>query len=120
MGVPTRGCSDPSCGEAVFLLAAARRLAANGADPSTTMELLHGVDLHDASLGHSRRLLNAEGFDATLHVGDFFAQPTLAQLGGQLPWMDAVVGNSPFVRYHEHKVLSPRPRGSGSGFRATT
>lgn len=94
---------DPTCGEAVFLLAAARQLAVNGASPSKTGDLLYGVDLHEASLEQSRALLNAEGFDASLHVGDFFAQPTPAQLGGTLPWMDAVVGNPPFVRYHEHK-----------------
>lgn len=94
---------DPTCGEAVFLLAAARRLAANGASPETTRDLLHGVDLHEASLEHSRGLLNAEGFDANLVTGDFFAQPTPAQLGGAVPWMDAVVGNPPFVRYHEHR-----------------
>lgn len=94
---------DPTCGEAVFLLAAARRLAASGADPAATGPLLHGVDLHAASLDHSRELLRAEGFEATLHEGDFFAQPTPAQIGGSLPWMDAVVGNPPFVRYHEHR-----------------
>src|SRR5689334_11841975 len=64
---------DPTCGEAVFLLAAARRLAANGAVPEATGALLHGVDLHDASLDHSRGLLAAEGYDANLIVGDFFA-----------------------------------------------
>lgn len=94
---------DPTCGEAVFLLAAARRLAANGAAPESTAALLHGVDLHEASLEESRRLLGEDGFDATLVAGDFFAQPTPAQLGGPLPWMDAVVGNPPFVRYHEHR-----------------
>ena len=94
---------DPTCGEAVFLLAAARRLAANGAAPSATRELLHGVDLHGESLEHSRELLNAEGFDADLVTGDFFAQPTPAQLGGGLPWMDAVIGNPPFVRYQQHR-----------------
>lgn len=94
---------DPTCGEAVFLLAAARRLEANGADPAATAELLHGADLHAATLEQSRALLAAEGFDANLTVGDFFAQPTPAQLGTALPWMDAVIGNPPFVRYHEHK-----------------
>lgn len=94
---------DPTCGEAVFLLAAARRLAANGADPSTTRELLYGVDLHTESLEASRKLLGAEGFDAELVTGDFFVQPTPAQLGSNLPWMDAVIGNPPFVRYQEHR-----------------
>lgn len=94
---------DPTCGEAVFLLAAARRLAANGVGPEDMRALLHGVDLHAASLEHSRSLLNDEGFDATLVTADFFAQPTPAQLGGPIPWMDAVVGNPPFVRYHDHR-----------------
>lgn len=94
---------DPTCGEAVFLLAAARRLAANGANPSATSDLLYGVDLHRESLEHSRTLLNAEGFDADLVTGDFFAQLTPAQLGDHLPWMDAVIGNPPFIRYQEHR-----------------
>jgi adenine-specific DNA-methyltransferase len=94
---------DPTCGEAVFLLAAARRLTANGTEPGATSELLHGVDLHRESLEQSRELLNAEGFDANLVPGDFFAQPTPAQLGRSLPWMDAVIGNPPFVRYQEHR-----------------
>jgi tRNA1(Val) A37 N6-methylase TrmN6 len=94
---------DPTCGEAVFLLAAARRLAANGAAPEAMAELLNGVDLHEASLASSKALLAAEGYDANLVPGDFFAQPTPAQLGGSLGWMDAVVGNPPFVRYHEHR-----------------
>lgn len=94
---------DPTCGEAVFLLSAARQLRANGADPTATRRLLHGVDLHRASLTESRGLLQKEGCDATLVEGDFFAQPTPSQLDGALPWMDAIVGNPPFVRYHEHK-----------------
>lgn len=102
-GRPDAHVLDPTCGEAAFLLAAARRLVVNGADPHATRRLLHGVDLHDASLRHSRALLNDEGFDAGLHAGDFFAKPPPTQLGGELPWMDAVVGNPPFVRYHEHK-----------------
>ena len=102
-GRPDAHVMDPTCGEAVFLLAAARRLAANGTPPEQTRELLHGVDLHEASLSESRRVLQEEGFDASLVVGDFFDQPYPAQLGGALPWMDAVVGNPPFVRYHEHR-----------------
>lgn len=102
-GRPDARVMDPTCGEAVFLLAAARRLAANGADPGATGRLLHGVDLHDASLEESRRLLRAEGFDASLVVGDFFEQRPPSQLDGLLPWMDAVVGNPPFVRYQEHR-----------------
>jgi adenine-specific DNA-methyltransferase len=94
---------DPTCGEAVFLLAAARRLSESGAPRNAMANLLFGVDLHRASLKESRRLLSAEGYDSTLVPGDFFAQPTPAQIGSQLPWMDAIIGNPPFVRYHDHK-----------------
>lgn len=102
-GQPDARVMDPSCGEAVFLVAAARRLAANGADPGSTGDLLFGVDLHKASLAESRRLLRAEGFGASLTVGDFFDQAPPAQLGSSLPWMDAVVGNPPFIRYQDHR-----------------
>lgn len=94
---------DPTCGEGVFLLAAARRLAAAGAEPEGVHRQLFGVDLHDASLEQTAELVAGEGYKATLVRGDFFDQATPAQLGARLPWMDAVVGNPPFVRYHEHR-----------------
>ncbi|MGA2925729.1 MAG: N-6 DNA methylase, partial [Solirubrobacteraceae bacterium] len=94
---------DPTCGEGVFLLAAARRLAGFDADARAVERQLRGMDLHPESLDETRRLLAAEGHAATLTAGDFFEQPTPAQLDGGLPWVDAVVGNPPFVRYHEHR-----------------
>lgn len=99
---------DPTCGEAVFLLSSARRLAQNGAGREALPAMLHGVDLHSASLRESRRLLAAEGFDATLVKGDFFNEPTPDQLGGRLPWMDAVIGNPPFIRYQDHRGVERR------------
>ena len=94
---------DPTSGEGVFLLAAAQHLAQAGADPHQLREQLHGVDVHATSLEQTRSLLDEAGTSATLIESDFFAQPTPAQLGGGLPWMDAVIGNPPFVRYHEHR-----------------
>jgi adenine-specific DNA-methyltransferase len=96
---------DPTCGEAAFLLASARRLAKNGAHSEATVDRLFGVDLHPASLRESKRLLAGEGFGATLVRGDFFSEPTPIQLGGRLPWMDAVIGNPPFIRYHDHRGI---------------
>ncbi len=96
---------DPTCGEAAFLLSSARRLAENGAPPDAMTDLLFGVDLHPSSLRKSRRHLVEEGFGATLIHGDFFTEPTPVQLGGRLPWMDAVIGNPPFVRYHDHRGI---------------
>jgi adenine-specific DNA-methyltransferase len=94
---------DPTCGEAAFLLSSARRLARNGARSDAMAGLLFGVDLHRASLRESRRQLADEGFESTLIHGDFFAEQTPVQLGGRLPWMDAVIGNPPFVRYQQHR-----------------
>jgi methylase of polypeptide subunit release factors len=93
---------DPTCGEAVFLLAAGRRLRDLGCPPADLHQHLYGVDLHAASLQASKRLLEAEGLDAQLIAGDFFNVPGPSQLGCPLPEMDAVIGNPPFVRYQEH------------------
>jgi adenine-specific DNA-methyltransferase len=93
---------DPTCGEGVFLLAAARRLAQY---PSTSRTLrLYGIDVHADSLSETQRLLEADGdHPAQLLHGDFFDELTPDQLGARVPQVDAVVGNPPFVRYHEHR-----------------
>ncbi|SDU70423.1 HsdM family class I SAM-dependent methyltransferase [Jiangella alkaliphila] len=93
---------DPTCGEAVFLLAAGRRLKALGRDVSDLDEQLFGFDLHDTSLEWADKLLDDEGLDAHLQQGDFFAVPTPDQLGSPVPEMDAIIGNPPFVRYQRH------------------
>ncbi len=92
---------DPTCGEAVFLLAIAERLRALGAKPAAIGEQLSGVDLHRPSLEESGRLLGSEGLSANLVQGDFFELLTPSQIGDRVGWQDAVVGNPPFVRYQE-------------------
>ncbi len=93
---------DPTCGEAVFLLAAARKLRELGAPAAQLGQQIFGVDLHEASLKESRRLLKSEGLDAHLLTNDFFSVGTPQQPGGLLPYVDAVIGNPPFIRYQEH------------------
>lgn len=92
---------DPTCGEAVFLLAAGRRLQQLGRDAGFERSLF-GVDLHKTSLDWAQALLHAEGLDASLLAGDFFDVVSPDQLGASLPEMDAVIGNPPFVRYQLH------------------
>jgi adenine-specific DNA-methyltransferase len=92
---------DPTCGEAVFLLSAARNLAKAGASPDAIREQLTGVDLHRPSLDGSRKLLADEGFGAKLIASDFFDLPTPSQFGDKIGWQDAIIGNPPFVRYQE-------------------
>lgn len=94
---------DPTCGEAVFLLAAAERLEALGAPASQIAGQLTGVDLHEPSLDASRTLLRGAGVDADLVRSDFFDLSTPAQIGDRIGWRDAVIGNPPFVRYQAHR-----------------
>jgi adenine-specific DNA-methyltransferase len=99
---------DPTCGEAVFLLAAGRALTALGRSGSDLDEHLFGVDLHTESLAEATRILEAEGLDAHLIASDFFSVSTPDQLGCPLPLADAVIGNPPFVRYQLHTGESRR------------
>jgi adenine-specific DNA-methyltransferase len=104
-GDATATVLDPTCGEAVFLDASARQLAGLGATPEQMRQQLLGVDLHEASVRESRRLLQSQGFDGTFLVDDFFALSTPDKLDAQLPYVDAVIGNPPFVRYQQHVGL---------------
>lgn len=93
---------DPTCGEAVFLLAAGRRLRELGVPATALQEQVYGVDLHRASLQAAEADLSSDGLDAHLIEADFFSLSTPRQIGCPLPLMDAVIGNPPFVRYQEH------------------
>src|SRR4051812_21466810 len=80
---------DPTCGEAVFLLAAAGRLKRLGAEGGAVAEQLTGVDLHGDSLDASAALLHRAGAGANLVRSDFFDLPTPAQIGDKVGWQDA-------------------------------
>ena len=100
-----RGESDivlePSCGQADFLLAAGRRLAALGQDFTTTDPALHGVELHDHSASQATELLASSGYRARIVTADFFTiQPSRAY--------DVVVGNPPYIRYQGFTGASRR------------
>lgn len=101
-GDPEAKVLDPTCGEAVFLLAAGNRLKALGRDAGEFDEQLFGVDLHESSLDFAQGLLEKDGLDARLVASDFFELNTPNQLGARLPYVDAVIGNPPFVRYQVH------------------
>ncbi len=94
---------DPTSGEGVFLRSAGQQLRALGATSSEITAQLHGVDVHQASLDETRLLLDEDGLAATLRQSDFFEVASPDQLVAGLPWMDAVIGNPPFVRYQEHR-----------------
>ena len=83
---------EPSCGEAAFLLPAAKRLRDLGALEMSLPQQLHGQDIHLESVNEAGQLLGQSGFNATLEVGDFFVRQAA-------PTFDAVIGNPPYVRY---------------------
>jgi hypothetical protein len=101
-GNPEAKVLDPTCGEAIFLLSAGRQLKALGRQTGDLDEQLYGVDLHESSLDEAMRLLEGEALDAHLVASDFFEVDSPDMLGSPMPFMDAVVGNPPFVRYQEH------------------
>ncbi|MBK7723047.1 MAG: N-6 DNA methylase [Austwickia sp.] len=79
---------EPACGEAAFLVAAGRRLAALG---SSAMQL-EGHELHPASAARATEVLAAHGLTARITTEDFFGVTPA-------PRFDAVLGNPPYVRY---------------------
>lgn len=103
---PAARVLDPTCGEAVFLAAAGTRLRQLGASASDLEAQVFGVDLHAESLRSAGQLLGEEGLSATLHQSDFFRVVPPNSPGAGLPYMDAVVGNPPFVRYQDHSGSS--------------
>lgn len=105
---PTARILDPTCGEAVFLLAATDRLAQLGASPDAIRSQLSGVDVHQPSLDASAAVLTDRGTGANLVCCDFLDLGTPAQIGDRVGWQDAVIGNPPFVRYQAHKGAARR------------
>jgi len=101
-GDPQARVLDPTCGEAVFLLSAGRYLREAGCPPEELDDRLFGVDLHPSSLDAAIGLLEKENLDAHLIASDFFELSSPGHLDSQLPLMDAVIGNPPFVRYQQH------------------
>jgi adenine-specific DNA-methyltransferase len=104
-GDPKATVLDPTCGESVFLESAGERLRDLGASHAAMRRQVLGVDLHNDSIRESRRLLRQGGLDGSFIAADFFALETPEKLGARLPYVDAVIGNPPFVRYQQHAGL---------------
>lgn len=86
---------EPSCGDAVFLRAAARRLKALDASDASFTDQLDGVEIHEASAATALAAMRSDGVSAKVWVGDFFDYPSDQKY-------DAIVGNPPYVRYQNH------------------
>ena len=89
--LPTDAVFEPSCGEAAFLTAAARRLHALGATTIST-DQLQGTDIDHASVNTAVTVLAEYGVAGQLLAGNFFdVAPSRT--------FDAVIGNPPYIRY---------------------
>ena len=114
---------DPTCGEAVFLLAAGRRLKRLGADISGLDSQLFGVDLHRPSLNASMKLLESEDLGGALFQTTSSTSSRPISLVVLCPWSTQSLAIPPFVRYQEHRgedrrLLSasgPSSRGTAVG-----
>lgn len=89
---------EPSCGDGVFLEAAARRLVELGSYSSAVTCQLTGVEIIGAEAELARaRLLDILGLGAAdvVNTSDFFSWWQDAEQAV----FDAVIGNPPFIRY---------------------
>lgn len=89
---------EPSCGEAVFLVEAAKRLSDLGANPGLSGQL-HGAELHEQSAKAAGAILRGHGHESSIALGDFLAAEPESIY-------DAVIGNPPYVRYQAFSGVS--------------
>ena len=94
---------EPSCGDAAFLLPAARRLERLGASSDGFEDQLQGVEIHEDSADRASSRLSEAGFRSTIRTGDFFDERPLGDLFDRADWpaCDAVIGNPPYIRYQQ-------------------
>lgn len=86
---------EPSCGEAAFLLSAARRLKTLGASINEINTHLCGNELHRESVIAARQRLKGHGYSPAVTSGDFF------DMSPKGDGFDAVIGNPPYIRYQD-------------------
>lgn len=89
---------EPSCGDGVFLEAAAQRLVALGARRSAVADHLFGIEIlaseAEMARGRLRRCLSLDA-EKTVETNDFFSW----WRNPKRTLFDAIVGNPPFIRY---------------------
>jgi adenine-specific DNA-methyltransferase len=101
-GRPDARVLDPTCGDGVFLRAAARLLRDLGSPDGGLDGQVYGVDVHKPTLRRATEALESDGLDAHLIPMDFFQLDPPGELFSSLPIFDAVIGNPPFIRYQQH------------------
>lgn len=95
---------DPSFGGLVFLEAASQRLRELGATPALARTRLYGADLDSEACDAA--ITSRIAAPSALVQGDFLA----LNPGAELPEVEAVIGNPPYVRYQLHNGSSASGR----------
>ena len=109
---------EPACGEAEFLVEAARCARERAAGPSAEGVALVGYELHESTASAARDRLAAEGVRCSILAGDFLGiEPQAA--------FDAGIGNPPYVRFQslggrQREAVSRISRQSGVAVSALT
>jgi adenine-specific DNA-methyltransferase len=83
---------EPSCGEAVFLEAAGRRIAIISQANSQVGLNLRGIEIHPPSATRATERLANLGYQVDVECNDFFDISPSSDY-------DVVLGNPPFIRY---------------------
>jgi len=99
---------DPTCGDGAFIVSAARHLQKLGAPGSAIQQNVIGIDIDLRSLETVRKTLASEELAATTLRSDFFDVESPTGLFSDIAFVDAVVGNPPFVRYQLHSGSARR------------
>lgn len=90
---------DPGCGDAAFLKAATERLLSLGTPKRNLRDQIIGVDMNPDAVRTAIDELRKVGIgDAQVYTGSFFSFGN-GLFGPELPKVDAIVGNPPYVRY---------------------
>lgn len=98
---------DPTCGDGELLMAAGHELRGLRRNRHLGKDQLHGIDIDQESLNDAGVRLIDAGYPSTLRQSDFFSVPAPGlnpEAAARL--FDAVVGNPPFIRFHDHAGLT--------------
>jgi adenine-specific DNA-methyltransferase len=97
---PSTNILEPSCGDGMLLEAAVEVLIACGAERTTAMDFVQGIEFDPQEAQKaSERLQAVTGISSStqIHIGDFFAYCQRYLFENKL--FDAIIGNPPFIRY---------------------
>lgn len=102
---------EPSCGDGIFLVSAARRFLSLGLNPELAANHIFGVEYDKEEVAKTIKNIQTIGLPISnnhIHAGDFFLYCKEHLVHKR--YYDAIVGNPPFIRYQnfieEHRAIA--------------